>query len=278
MTRNECKAVIEGLIDIFKKSGLENEVSFLIYGSYFSNWRPGLSDLDGIIYFQHHWPTWAPERIKLFQDGVKRLHLLFPFTLGAGFFDDVYVVDGVHGADGRFFIFDKGFMVFNPDQHHFFGTETNHQIVFGRDFIQDIRPNLMELRYLSEWEIAWDLQFLRNFMLFEIPRLPSLDAVTKVMKPFKKFPRLLKILLNEPMIKKPCPLNELRPWLSDIDFSPLEELWRQTAEIDSLVQYLSRWLDSEDPCFMACLECYEKTLSRVIKHVPMRSSRSALLP
>lgn len=279
VTRNDCSLVIEELIRIFKTAGLENEISLLVYGSYFEVWNNGMSDLDAMIYFSQI-PLGPPMRSKIqtLQSEIGRLYKKFKFLKNGHFFADVFVLDSLHGSDGRFMIFDQGFIdriLIGRAQGIKIHTETQtkHSVLFGRDFVEDLNP--VSLRHQDEFELAIGLCKLRNYLFFEIPR-QEVDlnyAKDIIMKFFKILPRTVAIIIREPLINTPEVLKSLRDYFEDIDFAPLVNLWHKMKSRKLQEEYIRSWHKYGNSNFLKCLECYEKVLKKLVQHESMRSRK-----
>lgn len=74
------------------------------------------------------------------------------------------------------------------------------------------------------------------------------------------------------MSRRPEDLNGIWEHFSQIDFSPLIQIFRQTAEYADTMQYLKSWhTDAGRKHFADCLYCFEQTLEAMVRHAPMQS-------
>ena len=255
---------------------MSDEVSFLVYGSYLGNWRVGLSDLDGIIYFRRRLPLDIAIRpnILAFQKEIRKLYQEIDFLKEGRFFADVFVLDYLHASDCRFVVFDEYFVPFNPKRAGGFGREVGYKMFLGPDFVDILRPHLVLLADSKELELAFGLQKLRNYLLFEIPR-PALEVSPayqkEVAKCLKILPRNVKFILDESTAVSPQNLNSVRKWLGDIDYAPLAGFVEACSSPEKLEEFLSGWHKSDDQTFIRNLECFEKTLERLVKNAPKKS-------
>ena len=264
ITKKDCCFMIDFIIGALKKSGLANEVDFIVYGSYFEIWRDGLSDLDGIFYFSKHSPLHPDLRpkIKEFQSQITLLYKELPFLKAGQYLYDIFVFDSFHGNDGRFLMFDA-------DWINAFWQRTSWRLVHGQMFMDKLKPVMW--RNQNEFELALGLHKLRNYLLFEIPRSPSdmlMSYAISVSKFFKVLPRVATLITNKPMAKS---LSELEQIFEDIDYSPFRELWEKTSNCDTQKTYFRRWHEPGDTTFIRCLECFEATLISLVLHYQRRS-------
>ena len=267
LTKDDVGLAIEELINIIKKVGLENEVSLFVYGSYFDEWRKGLSDLDAIIYFWNKPPLdlSLEKNIASFQSEIRRLYENFDFIRRTDhFFSDLFVLDSLHAADGRFFTYDK-------EKTESFQKQNDCKLVFGDPFLHHARP--VYLRHEQESELATGLHRLRNYLFFEIPRPPdtvSLGLASHLLKFFRILPRRVSIMNGDNIIKGPEALKKY-PYLKNIDYSSFMEMWEKTSDIDKVEDFLKEWHAPGNTIFLDCLRCFEETLLALIKNVPMLS-------
>ncbi len=265
LRKDDCRAVIEKLIEIFKETGLGDEVSFFVYGSYFDEWRDGLSDLDAILYFCHI-PTeqFFRSKIEAFQSAMRSLYEELPFAKNEHFFADVFIQDAFHGSDGRFYIFDK-------EKTEGFKTQNDAKMVFGRPFLNEIRP--VSLRHEQEIELAHGLHWLRNYLFFEMPKGETPESLSKarnLLKFFRILPRRVSIINDDVMTKTPDIFKKY-DYLKHIDYSSLMVLWENTGDVDKLENFIKQWHEPGNTIFRDCWECFEKTLVALVKNTPMMS-------
>jgi len=280
ITRKDCTLIIEELIKIFKKAGLDNEVSMLVYGTYYTVWRDGMSDFDAMIYFSRPLLDLSlRSKIQTLQSEISRLYKKFKFLKNGHFFADVFILDSFHGSDGRFMIFDQGFIdriLIGRSQGIKIHTETQtkHSIVFGSDFTENLNP--VYLRHQDEFELAIGLCKLRNYLLFEIPKPQShadLVYAKDAMKFFKILPRNTAIIIGEPLSRTIQELRALRNYFDNVDFGPLMHLEQKTKDKKSQEKYILGWHRRGNSDFIECLECYESILEKLVKKEPMRSRK-----
>lgn len=280
VTRNDCSLVIEELIRIFKTAGLDSEVSLLVYGTYYTVWRDGMSDLDAMIYFSHPLLDLSlRSKIQTLQSEIGQLYKKFKFLKNSHFFTDVFILDSFHCSDGRFMIFDQGFIdriLIGRAQGIKIHTETQtkHSIVFGPDFVENLNP--VSLRHQDEFEMAIGLWKLRNYLLFEIPKPQShvdLSYAKDVMKFFKILPRNTAIIIGEPLARTMQELRTLRNYFDDVNFGPLIHLEQKTRNKKSQEKYILGWHRRGNSDFIECLKCYEGILEKLVKKEPMRSRK-----
>lgn len=268
LTVHTAERVLDYLIESLFKAGLDKEVDFLVYGSIYGDWRDGLSDLDGVMFFKNHSPTDAVLRESLneLQKRIKKLYTGFP-NIKTGFLTDIFVVDGFHSQDGRFVF------PFDDDWVRVFWKDTLFKFIHGSRFVDSIKT--VSLRNQNEFELAMGLSVLRNYLLFELPRTPetmSISYAKNILKFFKVLPRTSTIILGLPMSRQPNDLNNAWGHFSQIDFSPLISMSQQTAEYSGTIQYLKLWhTNSGRKHFTECLYCFEQTLKALVHHAPMRS-------
>ena len=266
ITKKDCSFMIDFIVSALKKSGLANEVDFIVYGSYFETWRNGLSDLDGIFYFSKRAPL-DPDlrpKIKEFQGQITLLYEELPFLKAGQYLYDIFVFDSFHGSDGRFIMFDT-------DWINAFWQRASWRLVHGQMFMNKLKPVIW--RNQNEFELALGLHKLRNYLLFEIPRSPVdilMPCAIDVSKFFKVLPRVATLITNKPMAKS---LGELERIFKNIDYSPFRELWEKTSNCDSQEAYFRRWHEPGNTAFIRCLECFEATLNSLVLHSHMRSCR-----
>jgi len=264
ITRKDCCFMIDFIIDALKKSGLADEVDFIVYGSYFEKWRDGLSDLDGIFYFSKRAPLHPDLRpkIEIFQAQITLLYEKLPFLKASQYLYDIFVFDFFHGTDGRFLMFDA-------DWINAFGQHTSWQLIHGQMFMNELRP--VTWRNQNEFELALGLHKLRNYLLFEIPRLPAdmlMPCAKSVSHFFKVLPRVATLIIDKPMAKS---LEELEIIFEDIDYGAFREFWKETSDCDSQEAYFRRWHEPGNTSFIRCLECFEATLISLVSHYQRRS-------
>lgn len=266
ITRQDCGLIIDRLISILNEVGLgqEQEVGFVVYGSYCEKWREGLSDLDGMLYFSGLPPLHLALRpkIKAFQAKIAGLYEEFPFLKSGHYLSDVFILDSLHASDGRFMIFDCDFM-------YEFWHYTSYQFFQDTKFVGSFNP--VRLRNQHEFELATGLHKLRNYLFFEIPRLPqemSLPYATEVLKSFRVLPRVATRLAGKHMAKS---LADLEHCFEGINYLSLRDLWIEAANYDSQNRYLRAWHEPESTAFIDCLECFELTLAELIRNYPMKS-------
>ncbi len=264
ITKQDCRFMIDFLVSALKKSGLGDEVDFVAYGSYFETWREGLSDLDGIFYFSKQPPLHPHIRpnIEAFQAQIALLYEELPFLKASQHLYDIFVFDSFHGHDGRFIMFDK-------DWIEAFWRYSAWQLMHGRMFVNKLKP--VNWRNQNEFELAFGLHKLRNYLLFEIPRSPSdmlMPCAKSVSHFFKVLPRVATLITNRPMAKS---LSELEQVFEEIDYSPFHELWEKTSNYDSQEAYFKQWHEPGNTAFVRCLECFESTLTALVLHSQRRS-------
>lgn len=264
ITKQDCRFMIDFIVNALKKSGLADEVDFIVYGSYFETWRDGLSDLDGIFYFSKRAPLHLDLRPKIetFQTQITLLYEELPFLKTSQYLYDIFVFDSLHGSDGRFIMFDT-------DWINAFWQRTSWRLVHGRMFMNKLKP--VTWRNQNEFELALGLHKLRNYLLFEIPRSPSdmlMPCAKSVSHFFKILPRVTTLITNKPMAKS---LLELERAFKNIDYGPFRELWKKTSNYDSQEVYFRHWHEPGDNTFIRCLECFEATLNSLMLHSQMKS-------
>lgn len=258
--------IINRLVKILNKTGLGQEVDFAVYGSYFETWHDGLSDVDGIFYFTKRPPLHPDleQKIKAFQAEIAILYKDLPFLKSNLYLYDIFILDPLNGRDGRFMMFDSDWM-------EAFWKYSSWQIAHGSDsFLRNLNP--VSFRNQNEFELALGLHKLRNYLFFEIPRLPSemlLPYAKSVLKFFKVLPRVTTLIAHRPMAKN---LSALEQIFQDIDYGPLRKLWDKTSDYDLLDAYLREWHEPGNNSFIDCLKCFEATLTELVKNYPMRSS------
>lgn len=265
-TRNDCEKVIERLLKIFSKSGLKNKISFFVYGSYFERWREGLSDLDAMIYFSFKDPLkcLSQANVSELQAAVRDIYKEFPFTKTGHFFADVFILDELHGTDGRFFIFDK-------EKIDGFKTQADAKLMLGQPFLNKLKP--VSLRHEQEIELAHGLHNLRNYLFFEIPRGATPESLSKargILKYFGILPRRVSIINGGPMIKTPDVFKKY-DYLKRIDYAPFMDFWENTSNPNKLEIFIKKWHKPNSDVFRKCLECFEKTLIALVKNTQMLS-------
>lgn len=267
ITREDGDFIINRLVKILNKTGLGQEVDFAAYGSYFENWRDGLSDIDGIFCFSKRPPLHSDleQKIKAFQAEIAILYEDLPFLKLDIYLYDIFILDQFNGQDGRFMMFDADWM-------ETFWKYSARQIVHGSySFLRNLNP--VSFRNQNEFELALGLHKLRNYLFFEIPRLPSemlLPYAKSVLKFFKVLPRATTIITHMPMAKN---LSALEQIFKNIDYSSLRKLWGKTSDYDMLDDYLREWHEPGNDSFIDCLKCFEATLEELVKNYPMRSGR-----
>lgn len=268
ITKEDCQRVLNHLVKTLITTGLESEIDFLVYGSFYDVWRDGLSDLDGIFYFKQHSPAdpVLHKHILFFQSEMHRLYKEMPF-LETGFLTDIFIIDFFHSSDGRFvFPLDK-------DWIEVFWKYTRFKFVHGSEFINSVTT--VSLRNQNEMELAIGLSKLRNYLLFELPRsveTMSMAYAKEIIKFFKVLPRTTTIILDQPMLRQPDNLNSTWAHFQHIDFEPLVKLCRLTATYDDTINYLQFWHTTEGrQHFLECLRCFEKVLEALVSHSSQRS-------
>lgn len=281
ITKDNCAAVISELIKSFISAELEGQVSLLVYGSYFSKWRDGVSDLDAMVYF-HKTSLYETllHKIALLQEKVGLIYKKFEFLKTGHFFSDVFVLDRLHGTDGRFLIYDKGFidrMLFDRVRGAKIQitTQTKYSVLFGDNFISELNP--VSLRHQDEYDLTLALCKLRNYLFFEIPKGPAKMDFTlakEMVKCFKILPRNISIILGEKMVTTPNALKSLRNYFMAINYEPLENLWEKNNDSDFQEEYLESWHEHNNVTFVKCLICYEETLQQLVANLSTRSLRS----
>lgn len=264
ITRQDCREIVGYLAEALKKSGLGDEVDFIVYGSYLETWRDGVSDLDGIFYFRTRSPLHPSIRphISTFQTLIALLYEQMPFLEPGKYIYDLFILDSFHGADGRFVIFDKEFI-------GNFRRWRPWELVHGSCFFDQLRP--VSFRNQNEFELAVGLHKLRNYLLFEIPHSPSAmsPAYAKAVLHFLKvLPMDVAINANEPGTKDPSVLERM---FAHIDYRPLQELRRCTADPDAQEACLKAWHEPGNTQFIDCVSCYELTLNELVSRFPMQS-------
>ncbi len=276
-TRYDCEIVIGQLIKLCRDIGLEGTAGLLVYGSYFGTWRDGVSDLDGML----HLPTLPldNDRLATFQSGIRRLYSQpeFSWLEAENFFGDLFIIDGFFAADGRFLIFDRGFIERmllgrEADQTVHLKTDTKHSVVWGEDFVRKLKP--VALRHQDEFELAQGLHRLWNYLLFEIPKATGycdVPLALQAVRFLKVLPRNVAIILREPMARTPQELGRLRSYLGEIDYGPLCRLWDAKTDPSDLERLVVSWHENGNTDFRDCLACYEQTLAAIVRHEPMRS-------
>lgn len=275
VTKADCALIINDLAGIFKKTGLENEISLMIYGSCLGRWKNGLSDLDALVYFERHLPVDFAIRTEILeaQKEIRKLYETYHF-IKPEFFADIFIVDLFHAEDGRFMVLDKNFLPFNPNQSFLFGDRINHKIIMGNNFVPSLEPRILSLRDSKEFELAMGLHKLRNYLFFSIPI--RIDNVTihealNLIKPFKVLGPGIKMLLGEPLIETPYKLSHLREYFGNIDEQPISYLLKNASSPDSLKNIVLNWHQPGNTHFLECLECYEKILVQIVLNEPKKS-------
>lgn len=267
VTKDDCTLVINELIKIFEKTGLDKNVSLLVYGSYFDSWRKGLSDIDAILYFNNEIPFYCLNKeVDLFQKEINVLYDKLPFTRECHFFEDIFIIDKFHALDGRFLFHDK-------EKIEGFKKQADARLVYGREFLNEFNP--VELRNEQEQELAWGLCRLRYYLFFEIPK-PTSDCDFNHFKHMLKFlkilPRRISLINGGPMDKT---LNVFKhyEYLWNINYSPYIELWEETSSLSRLEEYFKKCHEKESATFRDCLKCFEQTLEAVVQNCTMLSDR-----
>lgn len=267
-TQEDCRLLIDSLVKIFKKSGFDQEVDFLVYGSYFENWRDGLSDLDATLYFSQLPPTHPANlpKIKKFQGEMAKLFEELPYLKRGNYFADVFIFDCLHAADGRFVIHDRYFV-------KSLFADVPYKVMHGSLCMHNW--NLISLRHQYELWLGFGLHRLRNYLLFEIPLSPDVMSITRakeVLKFFRVLPRMVTLLLDRPMAKCLGDLTDI-DLFNSVDFTPYVELWNKTLTRLTTDNYLHEWHEPNNDSFVKCWECYEKALMILVERVPMKSQR-----
>ena len=97
LTKKDCEVIIERIKKGFISAGLEEDVSFLVYGSYFNVWLDGVSDLDGMFYFKRPFFDTPVASIEKFQTEIRKIYEVFPVLRNNNFMGDVFILDKLHG-------------------------------------------------------------------------------------------------------------------------------------------------------------------------------------
>lgn len=264
ITRQDCDAVITYLCDALRESGLSYEVDFIVYGSYVKTWKDGLSDLDGMLYFFSTFPPLSPTRSEIlkFQNMIAHLYEEMPFLESGKYLYDLFILDALHGADGRFVMFDEVFV-------QCLRGDGSWRLVHGTPFLDRLRP--VSLRNQDEFELALCLHKLRNYLLFEIPRSPATMSVphaSAMVKFFKVLPLDVTRILHRPVTRDVSALEQL---FGHINYGPLRELWDKTMDHDSYAAYIRGWHETGGTKFIDCLHCFELTLAELVRGFQMKS-------
>ena len=193
------------------------------------------------------------------------------------FFSDVFILDRLHGTDGRFLVYDKGFvdrMLVDRIRGAKIQimTQTKYSVLFGESFISELKP--VSLRHQDEYDLTLALYKLRNYLFFEIPKEPSeMDPglAKEMVKCFKILPRNVSIILGEKMVTSSNSLKNLRSYFENIDYEPLIDLVECDQSKEAQKNYVKSWHEPKNVSFMKCLQCYEKTLMALVANSPMRS-------
>ncbi len=265
ITRNDCLMIIEKLISILRDAGLGDDFDFIAYGSYFSGWRDGLSDLDAILYFKNSSfvKLMSKDRIHKIQSGLTALYENIAFLKTSNFFADVFILDKFHGRDGRFIMFDLGFI------ERLKIINKNYTVVYGNNFLDKLKP--VFLRHQDEFDLALGLHKIRNYLLFEIPRLisrPFPPSTKEALKFLKTLGRTANIVLNEPINPIREGFDSLSRKFPHIDYAPMYDLCQKTLNSNALQEYLEDWHNGS---FVDCWFCWEQTLATMVKNFPARS-------
>ncbi|KKS80339.1 MAG: hypothetical protein UV54_C0009G0005 [Candidatus Beckwithbacteria bacterium GW2011_GWA2_43_10] len=257
-TKKDCELVIQRIIEIFGGVIAPSSFDLIVYGSYATdNWRDGASDLDSILYFKQgsFSEIFSAQDIAKIQLGITELCEKMSFLQKANFFSDVFILDKFHGDDGRFVIYDKGFI------HRLLVVNKNYSVVWGNDFLSLLSP--VSLRHQEEFQLAIYLQEIRKFLIFEMPRLSLLTIreIPEVYKFLKTLPRFVHIILGKPINSIKEGLDSLCKRFPDIDYDPLYKLEKAERSKKSSFNFIDCW------------QCYEKTLMALVANSPMRSVR-----
>jgi hypothetical protein len=267
-TKNDCERVIESLISIIEESFPKLKFSFMVYGSYLREWRIGLSDLDGIIYFHE-----SPFSEIVNSSSFKKLRLLMsalysdmPFLKNTGFLSDVRILDQLHGRDGRF-------MIHDATSFKMFLTPGNYAIVHGEDFIPKLNP--MSLFNFDEFDLASAMQCLRKYLFFELPKKGEYISIIERKNAFKFFrtlPRITSKLLGEPIDSIPEAINLLCHYFPNIDYEVLREMDYFAQHFWELEELLNSWHygDRGFGMFILGWLCHEQTLEALVNSMPAK--------
>ncbi|MDO8555073.1 MAG: nucleotidyltransferase domain-containing protein [bacterium] len=270
ITMKDCEFVVREITQILTTTLSPYSFDFIVYGSYANgNWRDGLSDLDGILYFNKNLfaRTISTRELLVVQLKIRDLYNEIPFLKKKNFFSDVFILDKFHGDDGRFMIYDKNFI------QRLLVVNKNYSVAWGNNFLSSLYP--VSLRHQEEFQMAMYLQEVRKFLIFEIPRLSLLTTrreIPEVYKFVKALPRFVHIIIGEPINSIKEGLDALCKRFPDINYDPLYELEKAEREgSKKLRYYLKTWCTLSSPNFTECWFCYEKTLECLVLHSPMRS-------
>ncbi len=269
VSKTDCENVVKKLVAILEVF-IPKKFDLIAYGSYAENWRDDFSDLDAILYFKN---GLLPEivstiQIHQIQRALARLYEEITFLKKSNFFADVFILDEFHGADGRFMIYDTGFI------HRLLVTNKNYSIVWGNNFLKNLSP--VSLRHQEEFQLSMYLQEIRNYLIFEIPRLafnPHLYS-QKIYKYFATLPRFASIVLGSPINRIKDGLDFFARRFPYIDYKPLDELhfWESKGR-EALHKYLANWSALGNCLLIDCWRCYELTLAAIARTSPARSKK-----
>lgn len=268
ISRDQCARVIEDLLGIFKKILPHRLASFLVYGTFLGQWRPGLSDLDSMLYFKGSFLDISKVILSgELQSGLKELYQEFPFLGDGNFFSDVFIMDELHGHDGRFMVHDAdSFNMF------FIPFPERYRIMHGYDFLSELKP--MSLRNQDELYLSGGLQMIRNYLLFELPKPIGGDssfAQKESVKLFRVLPRIVSKIVEEPRDPIPEGIALLEVRFPEIDYRPLRQLWETSREYYSQKRFFETMHDAGKQLFLDCWLCYEETLAQLVKKSPAKS-------
>lgn len=270
ITIKDCKNAVRELTELLAKILPPSSFDLIVYGSYATgNWRDGLSDMDAILYFNEGpFHQLTLRQIREIQLGVMNIYEKSSFLREADFFVDTFVVDKLHGGDGRFMIYDEDFV------QRLLVVNKNYSVAWGGNFLSSLSP--VRLRHQEEFQMAMYLQEIRKFLLFKIPWLFFQDTrpeVPEVYKFFKTLPRFVHIILGEPINSIKEGLDALAERFHNIDYTPLYKLREAEKDYNSLQGYLRSWYAPCNPDFIVCWLCYEQTLAALVAETPMRSEK-----
>lgn len=256
ITRQDCTNIIHKITNSLCRFTTKTAVDFLIYGSCHSEWRDGLSDLDGILYFRDKRPSHPAIRDAFFnfQHSLALMYEEINF-LSPDFFADIFIIDELHGSDGRFMVLDKGFLE-RPNYY---------QEVLGVNFLNKLRG--VSLRNQDEFYLSHGLHKLRNYLMFETPinvSRMSLGSAKDALKYLLVLPREASKVLGVPTFRFPDAVTVLQSFFPNINYDSIWKLKEKSLNYNALMYCLRSWHEKGNDEFINAVECFELTLSSIV--------------
>lgn len=255
---------VENIISSLDNNAKEKS-SLLIYGSFIKNtFNPGISDLDGILYFE--------DKFVLNKAMLKKINLeLSEFKKSRSFYPelDLTILDAGNSKDGRFLSYNENIMMV-------FKSNKNSKLTYGKNFVNKMSP--VYLTDPTETRLSMNLEALRKYLVFK-RNSSNLDfELNSQFNCFQYIRRLgvkVATLLEEKDLEKKEGIEYLISTFPSINFSALKEIETNFNNINSLRNFLIDNKENAVKLIEEGTECYELVLKKITEEHPAKGIKNS---